>query len=388
MRRLIELAADHAATILAIKNEAVGHDVLREVIAGLLGYEDYASVSRSDSCEFLPPSGQPARFERADSSLQSQPRAARAPISDVNIPAVVAACQQALVETCDGACVATRGGIFYKGLRYTFPTEHKSPTRHLNVSDLTEASSPVVGGTRRYAEHAKHSQPVYEPLVSVPLGKPRSLGADLMIVITRLDSVLISLTGGGYSHAYCGFVVHVDSNAVLGCAVSSTDDWSRVAAEALADALGATPASVESPEEVLKPFCPARVIKVAFDATILGEPLSGALKADYFQVLKPRAKDRVRSERLVAWTQKAVGGDQGVRSKRPELQESKAISVHKKEGLVQLIQCGVTARNLTLQNGAVSHPLELLRVCMLTETAPARPYEWRAQLYSALMPQS
>lgn len=39
MRRLIELAADHAATILAIQNEAVGHDVLREVIAGLLGYE-------------------------------------------------------------------------------------------------------------------------------------------------------------------------------------------------------------------------------------------------------------------------------------------------------------------------------------------------------------
>jgi hypothetical protein len=37
MLRLIERAANHAATILAIQNEAVGHDVLREVIAGLLG---------------------------------------------------------------------------------------------------------------------------------------------------------------------------------------------------------------------------------------------------------------------------------------------------------------------------------------------------------------
>lgn len=386
MRRLIELAADHAATILAIQNEAVGHDVLREVIAGLLGYEDYASASRSDPSEFLPPSSKAARFDRADSGLHNQQRVARASISDVNMPAAVAACQQALVEACNGAYVITRGGIFYKGL-YTLPTEHKGPACPLGIRPFSGASSPVVGSTRRYAEDAKHSEPAYEPLVSVPPGKPRSLGADIVIVTARLDSVLTLLPNGTYSRACCGLVVHVDSNAILGCAVSSTDDWSRVAAEALADALGATPKSLESPGEVLKPFCPARVIKVAFDNTILGEPLSDALKADCFQVLKPRVKDRVRSERLVAWIHKAVGDVQGARSKRPELQESKAISVYTKADLVQLIQCRVSARNLTLQDGAVS-PLELLRVCMLTETAPARPYEWRAQLYSALMPQS
>lgn len=89
MLRLIELAADHAATILAIQNEAVGHDVLREVIAGLLGYEDFTSVTQSNPNVFPPPSGQTARLDRAAQYLAKQ-KVARASISDVNVPAIVA----------------------------------------------------------------------------------------------------------------------------------------------------------------------------------------------------------------------------------------------------------------------------------------------------------
>ncbi|AKT30773.1 hypothetical protein RYA05_34685 [Pseudomonas syringae pv. actinidiae] len=260
MLRLIELAADHAATILAIQNEAVGHDVLREVIAGLLGYEDFPSVTQSNPNVFPPPSGQTARLDRAAQYLEKQ-KVARTSISDANVPAIVAACQRALMEKYNGSCVVMAGTLFYKRLRYPFTSENALPAAPQDASSLSNPSSPfVVGSTRRYAENAKQSVPAYEPLVSAPLGKPRRFGADVIVVTTRLDYILIRLPSGSYSHAHCGFAVHVDSNAILSCAVSSTDDWSQLAAETLANALGAPPASVESPQGSLNPFCPARLI--------------------------------------------------------------------------------------------------------------------------------
>lgn len=388
MLRLIELAADHAATILAIQNEAVGHDVLREVIAALLGYEDFASVTQSNPSVFPPPSGQSARFDRAALDLEKQ-QVARTSISDVNVPAIVAACQRALMEKYDGSCVVMGGALFYKRLRYPFTSGNARPAAAQDASSLSNPSFPfVVGSTRRFAEKAKQSAPVFEPLVSASPGKPRRIGADVIVVTTRLDNVLVWLPSGSYSHAYCGFAVHLDSNAILSCAVSCTDDWSRLAAETLANALGAPPTSVESPQGSLNPFCPARLIKIAIDYVNLAAPLSGALQANSFRVLKPRIKDRVRLERLVVWIHDAVGSDQVARSKRRELQQSTAISLFTKEYLAQLIRCEISARNLTLQDGAASYPLELLRQCMLAEAAPPRPYEWRAQLYSALMSQS
>ncbi|OSR67131.1 hypothetical protein [Pseudomonas syringae] len=387
MLRLIERAANHAATILAIQNEAVGHDVLREVIAGLLGYEDFASVTQSKPNVFPTPSGRTARLDRAARDLEKQ-KVARASISDVNVPAIVTACQRALMEKYDGSCVVMAGALFYKRFRYPFTSGNELPAAHQDASSLSNSSSPfVVGRTRRFAEKAKQSAPAYEPLVSAPPGKPRRFGADVIVLTIRLDNVLIWLPSGSYSHAYCGFAVHVDSNAILSCAVSSTDDWSQLAAETLANALGAPPASVESPQGSVNPFCPARLIQIAIDEVNLAEPLLGALQANSFRVLKPRIKDRVRLDRLVVWIHEAVGSDHVARSKRCELQQSTAISLFTKEHLAQLIRCEISARNLTLQDGAASYPLELLRECMLAEAAPPRPYEWRTELYSALMSQ-
>ncbi|MFU0490985.1 hypothetical protein ACMZYS_12720, partial [Pseudomonas syringae pv. actinidiae] len=77
-----------------------------------------------------------------------------------------------------------------------------------------------------------------------------------------------------------------------------------------------------------------RLIKIAIDKVNLSEPLSRALQANSFRVLKPHIKDRVRLERLVVWIHEAVGSDHVARSERCELQQSTAISLFTKEHLV------------------------------------------------------